>query len=93
MTVKIKNLAKLTTDESKFESRPDQPFAWHDEGSERVDSKTGWYAHRPRDGNRLHGGSLLHGHRRQSAVSDNFYLHIKVFRYSGNGDTFVSDGV
>ena len=22
--------------------RPDQPFAWHDEGSERVDPKTGW---------------------------------------------------
>ena len=23
-------------------SRPDQPFAWHDEGSESVDPKTGW---------------------------------------------------
>ena len=23
-------------------SRPDQPFAWHDEGLERVDPKTGW---------------------------------------------------
>ena len=22
--------------------RPDQPFAWHDEGFERVDPKTGW---------------------------------------------------
>ena len=23
-------------------SRPDQPIAWHDEGSERVDPKTRW---------------------------------------------------
>ena len=23
-------------------SRPDQPFAWHDEGFERVNAKTGW---------------------------------------------------
>ena len=26
----------------QFRQRPDQPFAWHDEGPERVDPKTGW---------------------------------------------------
>ena len=35
------------------------------------------------DGNRLRGGSLPHGHRRQNGVSDSL---------SGNGDHLVSDG-
>ena len=55
--------------------RPDQPCAWHDEGSERVDPKTGWrwYHHQaplPRNGNRLRGGNLLRGGRHQVGMGE-----------------------
>ena len=44
----------------------------------------------PRDGNRLRGGSLLHGHRHPMGVSVFFFF----FKSSltGNGDAFVSEG-
>ena len=63
--------------------RADQLFAWHDEGSERVDPKTGMtrshhQAPLLRNGNRLRGGNLLHGYRHQDVVSD-FFLTVKVF--------------
>ena len=67
--------------------RPDQPFAWHDEGSERVDQRQAssgttlsqQQALLLRHGDRLRGGRLLHGHRHQNGVID-FFLQVKVFR-------------
>ena len=52
-------------------SGPDQPIACHDEGLERVETKTGWKwydtqqtpSSSPQDGNRLRGGSLPHGRK------------------------------
>ena len=81
--------------------RPGQPFTWHDEGSERVDPKDGLKVvqlepHQPgllpRDGNRLRGGNLLHGHRHQDGVNDSFF-QTKPRVKEGNGDSLGSDGV
>ena len=45
MNVFFKNLAKpaqTVYPRKQVRMRQDEPFAWHDEGSERVDPKTGW---------------------------------------------------
>ena len=46
----------------------------------------------PRDGNRLRGGNLLHGHRHQVRVNDNL-SQSQGASLTGNGDSLVSDGV
>ena len=100
----FKNLAKLTTDlilENKF----DRDQANHLLGTTKVRSAstrtqagsgTPLSKHQallPQDGNRLRGGSLLHGHRHQSGVSDLLFFFDKS-RYiaTGNDDSLVSDG-
>ena len=100
MNVYIKNLAKLTTNfitESKFEC--DQTS--HLLGTTKVRSASTQrqagsgttfgqqQALLPQDGNRLHGGNLLHGHRHQNGVNDFFYQDVSL---TGNGDCLVSDG-
>ena len=92
VNVYVKNLAKLTTDfilESKFVcDQTNQLLVTTKVRSASTQRQAGsdmtlslQQALLPQGGNRLHGASLLHGHRHQTCVSDKCFLQIKVFRF------------
>ena len=88
--------AKLATDvipESKFEC--DQANHLLGATTQRQAGNGTTLSHKQallhRNGNRLRGGSLLHGHRHQYGVSDIFCANQGV-SLTGNGESIVSDG-
>ena len=80
--------------------RPDQPLAWHDEGSKRVDPKTGWKWYDTQPAASSSSSGWQPSARRQSSSWSQTSTGVGVFFFSsqgvslaGNGDSFVNDGV
>ena len=79
--------------------RPDQPFAWHDEGSESVDPKTGWrYDTKPSSSSSSSEWQpsswwQSSAWSEKSRSSERHFIGTKnCVPLTGNGDSLVSDG-
>ena len=99
-TTFLRSLAKLTQDSipaSKFDKRPGQPFAWHDEGSERVDPKTGWrwYTSNPPASSSSSGWQPSSWWQASSWDEQWFFFWSKCqgVSFAGNGASVASDGM
>ena len=76
-------------------SRPDQPFAWNDDGSERVDPKTGWKWYDTQQAPSSSCGWQWWQSSSWSQTSkwrERFFCTCQGASLTGNDDSFVSHG-